>query len=103
MIGVGLMGTVMSRRLIAAGLAVAGYDPRREARDGIVAIGGSAAGSVADIARRCRRAVISVFDTGQVEDVIEGQHGILAVRAGERRLELVVNTSTCEPDRVAAG
>ncbi len=102
MIGVGLMGTVMSRRLMAAGFGVTGYDPRPEARAGLVAIGGSAASSLAELAGSCGSAVISVFDTAQVEDVVEGPGGILAVPASQRRLSLVINTSTCEPDRVAA-
>ena len=102
MIGIGLMGTVMSRRLIAAGFAVAGYDPRPEARTGLAGLGGAPLGSLAALARACDRAVISVFDTAQVEDVIEGPRGILSLPEAERRLRLVVNTSTCEPDRIAA-
>ena len=102
MIGIGLMGTVMSRRLMAAGFAITGFDPRPEARQGLVEIGGSAVANLADLARQCERAVISVFDTTQVEDVLEGAGGVLSVPAGERRLKLVVNTSTCEPDRIAA-
>lgn len=101
-IGIGLMGTAMSRRLIAAGLPVIGYDPRREARDGLAAIGGAPVESLGEIARRCSRAVVSVYDTAQVEDVIEGADGVFALPAGERRLRVVVNTSTCEPDRIAA-
>ncbi len=102
MIGVGLMGTVMSRRLIDAGFAVTGFDPRPAALDGLAAIGGMPVESLAELARRCDRAVISVFDTGQVEDVIEGPAGVLSVPGPERRLRVVINTATCEPDRIAA-
>lgn len=102
MIGIGLMGTVMSRRLMAAGFAITGFDPRPEARRDLVEIGGSAVASLDAIARQCERAVISVFDTRQVEDVIEGPGGVLSVAPAERRLKIVVNTSTCEPDRIAA-
>lgn len=102
MIGVGLMGTVMSRRLIDAGFAVTGFDPRPEARSGLAAIGGTPVESLTELARRCDRAVISVFDTAQVEDVIEGPGGVLSVPEAERRLRVVVNTATCEPDRIAA-
>lgn len=101
MIGVGLMGTVMSKRLMAAGFAVTGFDPRAEAREGLVQLGGAAVGSIGDIVRQCRRAVISVFDTRQVEDVIEGAGGVMSVPQSERRLEIVINTATCEPDRIA--
>lgn len=102
MIGIGLMGTVMSRRLMAAGLPVTGFDPRPEARAGLAALGGVTVHSLPDLARSCDRAVISVFDTAQVEDVVEGPGGILSVPAAERKLSLVINTSTCEPDRIAA-
>ena len=100
-IGVGLMGTVMARRLKAAGLDIAGYDVRAEARAMFGDLGGRPIDSVAGIARSCGRAVISVFDTGQVEDVIEGPGGLLSVPAGERAVKIAINTSTCEPDRIA--
>lgn len=102
MIGVGLMGMVMSRRLVGAGFGVTGFDPRPEARTDLAALGGTPLDNLADLATRCERAVISVFDTAQVEDVVEGPGGILSVPAAERTLRLVVNTSTCEPDRIAA-
>lgn len=102
MIGIGLMGSVMARRLMAAGFEVVGYDVRQAARDGLAAAGGRSVASLADLVRTCERAVVSVFDTGQVEDAIEGSGGVLAVPAGERRLGFVINTSTCEPDRITA-
>jgi 3-hydroxyisobutyrate dehydrogenase-like beta-hydroxyacid dehydrogenase len=102
LIGVGLMGSVMSRRLLAAGFGVTGTDPRAEALKELEKAGGKAAEDLADLARRCETAVISVFDTAQVEDVIEGPGGVLAVPVAERRLQVVINTSTCEPDRIAA-
>ena len=101
-IGLGLMGTSMARRLMAAGFTVTGFDPRQEARAGLETIGGTAVASIAHVARHCPVAVISVFDTAQVEDVIEGPHGVLSVPSGERQLETVINTSTCDPDRVTA-
>jgi 3-hydroxyisobutyrate dehydrogenase-like beta-hydroxyacid dehydrogenase len=102
MIGLGLMGTVMSRRLMAAGFEVIGFDVRSDARTGLEAEGGKAVGDIAEVARRCAVAVLSVFDTGQVEDVLEGAGGILAVGTRERMLGTVINTSTCDPDRIAA-
>lgn len=102
MIGVGLMGSVMSRRLMDAGFSVIGFDVRREAREAFAQAGGQPVDSLAELARRCERAVISVFDTGQVEDVVEKEGGVLAVPPGQRRLGVVINTSTCEPDRIAA-
>lgn len=102
LIGIGLMGTVMARRLMAAGFEVTGFDVRVDARTGLEAIGGRTAESIAVLARSCRVAVISVFDTAQVEDVIEGAGGVLSVPAAERTLGILINTSTCDPDRIAA-
>ncbi len=102
MIGTGLMGTAMTRRLMAGGFVVKGYDPNPEAAARFRAAGGQPMTSLAHLARSVERAVISVFDTAQVEDVVAGQTGILAVPAGERSLRLVINTSTCEPDSMTA-
>lgn len=102
MIGIGLMGSVMSRRLMAAGFDVIGYDVRPQARVQLEEAGGKSVASLAELAESCERAVISVFDTKQVEDVIEGDGGVLSLPLPTRRLGVVINTSTCEPDRIAA-
>lgn len=101
-IGLGLMGTAQSQRLIGAGLDVIGFDIAPQARERLVQNGGRAAGSVTDIARAAPRVVLAVFDTAQVEDVVAGPEGLLSVPPGERKTRLVLVTSTCEPDRVAA-
>ena len=95
LIGVGLMGEVYAQRLIAAGLGVIGFDIDAERTKRLVQIGGRA-GSLADIARQCDPIVLAVFSTEQVEDVIE--HGLMPAAAGK----LVICTSTCDPDRIAA-
>jgi putative dehydrogenase len=101
LIGVGLMGSAMARRLLGAGFGVFGYDvdPKKTAR--LEAIGGTTAGSVASVARRCERIVIAVFDTDQVETVVEAPDGILSAMAGSDAGKLALITSTCDPDRVA--
>lgn len=101
MIGVGLMGTVMAQRLLAAGFRVAGFDVRPQARARLGEIGGTPVDSLAELSRQCVRVVISVFDTGQVEAVVEGPGGLLSVPAGRRQVRTAINTSTCEPDRMA--
>jgi len=94
-IGVGLMGEVYVRRLTAAGFAVRGYDidPARNAQ---LTQYGARAGTLADIARECDPIVVAVFNTEQVEDVVE--HRLLPAAAGK----VVLCTSTCNPDRIAA-
>lgn len=49
LVGLGRMGGNMARRLLAAGHSVVGYDPRREAVDGLVAAGAAGAASLDDL------------------------------------------------------
>ncbi len=102
MIGTGLLGCAMTRRLVAAGFEVYGTDPNPEAADKFKAAGGQPLLSLAALAGRVERAVISVFNSDQVEDGVEGKTGLAGMPADARRLRLVINTSTCEPDRMAA-
>jgi len=94
-IGVGLMGEVYARRLVAAGFTVIGFDvdPAKNAR---LANFGAQAGTLADIAQKCEPIVVAVFNTEQVEDVVE--RALIPAAAGQ----IVLVTSTCDPDRIAA-
>ena len=94
-IGLGLMGEVYARRLMAAGFSVIGFDVDPAKNQRLAQIGGRA-GSLADIARNCDPIVLAVFNTDQVEDVVE--HALLPAAAGK----IVLCTSTCDPDRIAA-
>ena len=94
-VGLGLMGEVLAGRLMAAGFGVLGYDidPGKNAH--LVSLGGRAAGSPAEIAA-CDRIVLAVFNTDQVEEVVE-QALLPAAKPGT----IVLCTSTCDPDRIA--
>jgi 2-hydroxy-3-oxopropionate reductase len=94
-IGVGLMGEVYARRLVAAGFAVIGFDvdPAKNAR---LANLGAQAGTLVDIAQKCEPIVVAVFNTEQVEDVVE--NALIPAASGK----IVLVTSTCDPDRIAA-
>src|ERR1700682_5450083 len=94
-IGVGLMGEVYARRLVAAGFTVIGFDvdPAKSAR---LANLGAQAGTLADISQKCEPIVVAVFNTEQVEDVVE--RALIPAAAGK----IVLVTSTCDPDRIAA-
>jgi 2-hydroxy-3-oxopropionate reductase len=94
LIGLGLMGEVYARRLIAAGFAVTGYDVDAAKNERLAGMGGRG-GSLADIARDCDPIVLAVFSTDQVEDVVE--HALLPAALGK----IVICTSTCDPDRIA--
>jgi 3-hydroxyisobutyrate dehydrogenase-like beta-hydroxyacid dehydrogenase len=94
-IGVGLMGEVYARRLIAAGFAVIGYDVDQAKSERLKTFGAQAS-TLADIAQHCEPIVVAVFNTEQVEDVVE--HALIPAAFGK----IVLVTSTCDPDRIAA-
>ena len=101
-IGTGLMGTACAKRLLAAGFEVLGYDTDAAKLDSFAALGGSAASSLAEIARACDRVVIAVFHTDQVEATVEGPRGLLATRPAGAPPLTAICVSTCDPDRIAA-
>ena len=102
LIGAGLMGMACAKRLLGAGFDVLGYDvdPAKLAR--LAQSGGRPADSVAEIARTCRRIVLAVFNTDQVEEVIEGPRGVLASLPAGAPAVTTICVSTCDPDRIAA-
>jgi len=100
-LGVGLIGTALAKRLLDASLDVVGFDVDAGKRDALTAVGGRGLATVADVGRAADRILVSVFDTGQVEDVIEGKGGLVDVAAETGSEKLVLIVSTCDPDRIA--
>ena len=97
LIGLGLMGTALARRLLHAGCAVRGFDIDAAKRRSFVALGGAEAASVAEIAATCPIVALAVFTTEQVEQVVEGDGGLIGATT-----RIAICTSTCDPDRIAA-
>jgi 3-hydroxyisobutyrate dehydrogenase-like beta-hydroxyacid dehydrogenase len=97
-IGIGLMGTAVTRRLRGAGFAVLGHDVDAKKMDALGVLGGCSARSLAEIADACKIVVLCVFTTDQVEEVVEA---LQASRPAGPPLT-VVCTSTVDPDRIAA-
>ena len=98
-VGLGLMGEVYTRRLVDAKFSVIGFDIEPARRDRLSEIGGSPVSSVAELAHRSHCIIIAVFNTEQVEDVIENK---MLPALGEGSGKIVLCMSTCDPDRVAA-
>ena len=96
-VGLGLVGEALARRLIEAGFTVVGFDtdPARATR--FESYGGHPVGSLAALAQHAERALIAVFNTTQVAGVIEGKGGL--IEAGGR---FATVHSTCDPDQLAA-
>lgn len=95
LIGLGLVGTALAERFRLAGLSVAGYDVRPEARQAFASAGGQATNSATATVDSAPVVVLSLPDSDAVEAVV-GE--IAPVLAGKT----VVDTTTGDPDRTAA-
>ena len=98
-IGLGLLGSAIAERLIGAGFRPHGFDIDPATRAVFERRGGVFAQSLAKIATRCDPLILAVYNTEQVEAVVE--RGILSA-VGGRSDQIVLCASTCDPDRVAA-
>jgi 3-hydroxyisobutyrate dehydrogenase-like beta-hydroxyacid dehydrogenase len=96
MIGLGLMGTALSARLIDAKIRVIGFDIDAERRRAFQAIGGEATGTAARLAARCRTIVVAVFNAEQVMSLLDQ----LAHSTGANP-PLLICTTTCAPGEIA--
>jgi 2-hydroxy-3-oxopropionate reductase len=93
-IGLGIMGRPMSVNLARAGFEVIGYSRRRESADELVAAGGTAAGSIAEVTAAAEVVVLMLPDSPDVEQVVLGEDGVLAhARPGL----LLIDMSTIAP------
>ncbi|MDB5581119.1 MAG: 6-phosphogluconate dehydrogenase [Bradyrhizobium sp.] len=88
-IGLGLLGGAIVRRLLSAGYAVSGCDLDRE-KAASLASAGLQASDVAAIAQRCERIVLAVFTSAQVGAVAAQLYATGALR-------LLICTTTCDP------
>ena len=99
LVGLGLMGTAMSTRMLAAGYQVVGHDPDQAAAGAHEARGGTVAASPAAVAEACRVVVLSL-PNGQISrSVCLDPDGI---RDGAGPESIVVETSTTLPEDAAA-
>lgn len=99
-IGLGLMGTGFTTRLVDSGFTVVGYDLDPARRDQAVARGVKIAASPAAVAARADLVAICVTTTKAVEAVVRGADGIASLNglAGKT----VVDFSTTEIDTTKA-
>jgi 3-hydroxyisobutyrate dehydrogenase-like beta-hydroxyacid dehydrogenase len=95
-IGLGLMGTALSERLIDSGVPLIGFDLEISRCEKPRASGGVVANSVRDLAGRSRTILLAVYSGKQVEALF----GDLEEGAGFAR-PVVVCTTTCGPDEIA--
>lgn len=93
-IGLGTMGQAMAGNLLKAGFAVHGFDLKEAAVEALVAAGGQPAKAPRDAARAGDLVITMLPNAPDVEAVLTGPQGVLAVPAEGRR---VMNSSTIDP------
>jgi 3-hydroxyisobutyrate dehydrogenase len=93
-IGVGMMGGRMSRRLLAAGHQVTVCDPSPDLVTALRAEGAKVASSAAEAAREADVVILSLPTPAIVESVVAGDDGVLQ---GARAGTVVVDMSTGDP------
>ncbi len=77
-IGLGDMGSGLARNLIKNGFETSGFDLSEERLAAFTALGGRAAGSVADVAANADVAYVMVMNGNQAKAVILGDDGLAA-------------------------
>jgi 3-hydroxyisobutyrate dehydrogenase-like beta-hydroxyacid dehydrogenase len=102
-VGLGLLGHALSSRLLAAGHAVLGYDVLPERAETLARLGGQAAASAEEVARRADAVCVVLPTLASVEETILGAAGVAARgKAGSA----VIQMSTISPaltERLARG
>jgi 3-hydroxyisobutyrate dehydrogenase-like beta-hydroxyacid dehydrogenase len=99
LVGVGLVGAVLARRMTTAGYAVVGYDTDGARLSALLEAGGRVASSAADVASRAPVVVLSLFDSDSVREVVEGERGILSASVAPTH---VIDTTTGSPAETEA-
>ncbi len=93
-IGTGIMGGPMAQNLMEAGYELVLYNRTIEKAEEIAGDGATVAGSPREVAESCDLIVLMLPDSPQVEEVVEGEDGVLE---GIREGSLVVDMSTISP------
>jgi 2-hydroxy-3-oxopropionate reductase len=77
-IGLGLMGSVLTKNLLSAGFPMRGYDIKPDRVADFVSAGGTAATSPADAANGAAVVITSLMSSDIVRQVVVGQNGALS-------------------------
>lgn len=94
-IGIGIMGSHMSRHLLEAGYQVIAYDRNQESLDRTVAVGAERGTSCQDVAARSEVVITMLPDSPDVEQVALGPDGI---SAAAREGLIYIDMSSIAPD-----
>lgn len=95
MIGLGLLGSALAERLLATGFAVVGYDLDERRRAELADASGDSAVSAVEVARKCRRIVLSLPTSDVVASVLDEIQNDLNPGA------IIADTTTGDPAQAA--
>jgi 3-hydroxyisobutyrate dehydrogenase-like beta-hydroxyacid dehydrogenase len=93
-IGVGLLGTALAGRLVKSGFPLCGFDPDPAARARLDMLGGISLSDSAEVARACRRIVLSLPGPVQVGETVD------AIESWLHPGCIVIDTTTGNPAEV---
>jgi 3-hydroxyisobutyrate dehydrogenase-like beta-hydroxyacid dehydrogenase len=99
LIGLGLVGTAIAKRLLAVDFEVVGFDIDSARCQHLKELSGNAVGSSAEVAQAAKRVVLSLPDTDIVRQVVEGPAGILEAKTPPK---YIIDTTTGDPDETVA-
>ena len=94
-IGLGLIGSALSERLIDADMSVIGFDIDAVRCEKLRASGGVVAASVRELAGQCGIIIVAVYNGEQVEILFDELAG-----DADSAKPIVVCTTTCAPDEI---
>jgi 3-hydroxyisobutyrate dehydrogenase-like beta-hydroxyacid dehydrogenase len=101
-VGLGLLGSAVASRLLAAGHAVVGHDVLPERVAALAARGGKPAASAAAVARESEAVLTLLPSLAAVEEVILGATGLIAVARPEQPIIQMSTISPALTERLAA-
>ena len=93
-IGLGLMGTPMTKNLLKAGYELTVHDINRKALEELEGLGAKKASSPKDIAESAEAVILNLPGDAEVEEVIRGKDGLLK---GGRADSVLVDMGTISP------
>ncbi|HEK20535.1 MULTISPECIES: NAD(P)-dependent oxidoreductase [unclassified Mucilaginibacter] len=94
-IGLGLMGTPMSKQLLKAGYPLTVYNRSKDKEAGLKEQGANTASSPKELLPQSDVVVIMVTDDKAIRDIFDGEDGLLAAEGSEK---VIINMSTVSPD-----
>ena len=99
LVGLGLVGTAIAERLLAADFEVIGFDIDSARFQHLEELGGNSDGSPAEVAQQVDRIILSLPDTNIVKQVVEGPSGLLEAKTPPK---YIIDTTTGDPEETVA-